>query len=246
MLNQELHIGKWRVEPRAGRLEASGRRVRIKPKVMDLLAHFARHPGRVLSKESLLETLWNGSYVTENTLMNAISELRKALGDDVRKPVFIETLPKRGYRLIATVDGASDAAPAPRATTTPKRIVVLPFEDFAKVAAEKHLAEVMTVLVGEALAYNRSLRVISRVSSTAISKTPLTLPEIARQLEAERIVEGSLLRFQDALEIVIHLYNAADEPLLSEIFTTRTTPTEAVLKDLAHEIAERVTASEIK
>lgn len=77
---------------------------------MDVLVHLAANPERVVSKEELLEVVWGGAFVEEGALAQAIHSLRKALGDDARQPRFIQTVPKRGYRLVAGVEPRSEPA----------------------------------------------------------------------------------------------------------------------------------------
>jgi DNA-binding winged helix-turn-helix (wHTH) protein len=103
---------KFTVDPREGTVAGPGGTVRLEPKVMEVLAVLNRHPGRVVSREELLDTVWPGVVVTEHTLSRCIYQLRHELGkigtgrgrDDYNP---IETLPKRGYRLLATFDTAS-------------------------------------------------------------------------------------------------------------------------------------------
>jgi adenylate cyclase len=77
---------------------------------MDVLVHLAANPERVVSKEELLTVVWGGAFVEEGALAQAIHSLRKALGDDARQPRFIQTVPKRGYRLVAGVESVGEAA----------------------------------------------------------------------------------------------------------------------------------------
>jgi hypothetical protein len=79
--------------------------VRLRPKVMDLLSAFARNPDEVLSKHCLLDLVWSDVTVGDASLTVAVGELREALGDDPDQPEYIETIPRRGYRLIAPVSG---------------------------------------------------------------------------------------------------------------------------------------------
>jgi hypothetical protein len=83
---------------------------------MDVLVYLAAEPGRVIPKEELLEAVWGGAFVEEGALSQAIHSLRKALGDDARQPRYIQTIPKRGYRLIAPVEQGQelDLVPAGR------------------------------------------------------------------------------------------------------------------------------------
>jgi Tol biopolymer transport system component len=80
-----------------------GQIVQVRPKVMDLLVYMAGAPGAVISKETLLTEVWRTDAISESALTRTITELRSAVRDDVDQPRFLETIPKRGYRLIAPV-----------------------------------------------------------------------------------------------------------------------------------------------
>ncbi len=127
-MGERFRVGRWIVRPPLGELECGAKIVEVKPRLMELLVCLARQPGEVLSKAFLLESLWEGAFVTENTLVNAISELRKALNDSARSPLFIKTYSKRGYRLIATVSGVPEAGSEGPAAGSTLRLAVLPFE----------------------------------------------------------------------------------------------------------------------
>ena len=88
---------------------AAGVSIQLELKAMDVLLCLVAHAGEVVSKDELLDAVWQTEFVSDNTLTNRIAELRKALGDDAQNPSYIETIRKRGYRLIAEV------RPAPRA-----------------------------------------------------------------------------------------------------------------------------------
>jgi len=100
-----FRLGRWSVEPAACELRNGDTAIRLRPKVMDLLAAFARNPGEVLSKHCLLDLVWSDVTVGDASLTVAVGELRDALGDNPERPEFIETIPRRGYRLIAPVSG---------------------------------------------------------------------------------------------------------------------------------------------
>jgi len=111
-------VGDWYVEPAAGQITRGDRRVRLEPRVMDVLAYLAARPGQVVSRESLEASVWAGMVVGYEALTNTMQKLRKALGDDSRQPRYIETVSKRGYRLIAEVRAPVEAAAVPRDTST--------------------------------------------------------------------------------------------------------------------------------
>ena len=98
-----LGIGEWWADPATNELLRSGRTVRVEPKAMDVLMLLAAKPGGVVSREELFEAVWPGVVVGDEALTQSIIKLRRALGDDSRAPTYIETIAKRGYRLIAPV-----------------------------------------------------------------------------------------------------------------------------------------------
>lgn len=102
-----LRLGEWRAEHATGRLLRGGETRDVEPKVMDLLFLLASAPGRVFAREEILAALWPGITVGEDTLARCVFKLRRALDDDREAPRFIETIPKRGYRLIVQADNAA-------------------------------------------------------------------------------------------------------------------------------------------
>jgi DNA-binding winged helix-turn-helix (wHTH) protein/tetratricopeptide (TPR) repeat protein len=99
-----FRLGEWRVEPAANLLTRGEDEIRVELKVMEVLLVLAEHAGEVVSKRDLTDTVWQTEFIAENTLTSAIAGLRQALGDDARNPTYIQTIPKRGYRLLAEVE----------------------------------------------------------------------------------------------------------------------------------------------
>jgi len=98
-----LRIGEWSVDRFANELRRGDEATHIEPKAMEVLLALAERPGEVVSREKLLEAVWPGVVVGDEALTQCIIKLRKALGDHPRTPTYVETIPKRGYRLIAKV-----------------------------------------------------------------------------------------------------------------------------------------------
>lgn len=110
-----LHIGDWWVDPDANEIGRAGDTVRVEPKAMQVLIVLAAASGRVVSREELLATVWPDVVVGDEALTQTIIKLRRALSDNPRSPAYIETISKRGYRLIAPVRrGATAGSAAPR------------------------------------------------------------------------------------------------------------------------------------
>jgi DNA-binding winged helix-turn-helix (wHTH) protein/TolB-like protein/Tfp pilus assembly protein PilF len=106
-----LRIGGWRVDPTTNELARGGEVVRIEPKAMEVLVALAERAGQAVTREELLAGVWPGVVVGDEALTQSIIKLRRALGDDPRSPSYIETIAKRGYRLIAPVGRAAPVEP---------------------------------------------------------------------------------------------------------------------------------------
>jgi DNA-binding winged helix-turn-helix (wHTH) protein len=117
-MEDSFSLGGWVVEPALNRVVRQSEVVQLEPRVMDLLVVLARRPGEVLSRETLIDTVWQRHVVGEAVLRNAIAALRRALGDRADDPTYIETISKRGYRLIAPVTGLAVVASRPATTAS--------------------------------------------------------------------------------------------------------------------------------
>jgi DNA-binding winged helix-turn-helix (wHTH) protein/TolB-like protein/tetratricopeptide (TPR) repeat protein len=109
----DFRLGDWLVQPALCRLSKDGRTVQVRAKVMDLLAYLAGRAGEVIPKGRLLDDVWGSQAISESALTRTVTELRQALGDDAEKPRLLETIPKRGYRLIGPVALAPEAVNPP-------------------------------------------------------------------------------------------------------------------------------------
>jgi TolB-like protein/DNA-binding winged helix-turn-helix (wHTH) protein len=96
-------VADWLVSPGEDTLSRDGRTERLEPLAMELLVYLASRAGEVVSRTDLEQAVWKGGVVSYDSVTSAVIKLRKALGDNARKPTFIATIPKRGYQLIAPV-----------------------------------------------------------------------------------------------------------------------------------------------
>lgn len=116
-----FYVGDWFVDPASSSLSKDNDLVRLEPKVMDLLVELAREPGKVVTREHLEQTVWAGTVVSYDVLSSSVLKLRKALDDSTKEPRYIETIPKKGYRLIAPVRRASGEEIEGSSATSPSR-----------------------------------------------------------------------------------------------------------------------------
>ena len=118
--NSVYRFGEFELEPAERRLSAAGKPVALTPKVFDTLVLLVERAGRLVSKDELMRALWPRGYVEESNLTKHIWMIRRALGDGEQGSRFIETVPKLGYRFVATVTTIERAvSPAPATTAPP-------------------------------------------------------------------------------------------------------------------------------
>lgn len=119
-----FQIANWVVDPALNQLrhQLSGEFRHLEPRLVKLLSHLARHQGKVVERDTLVELLWPRVIVNENSLTRAVSELRKQLSTNSEpKTTFIETIPKRGYRLALPVTAISEQNGRTAAISPPQR-----------------------------------------------------------------------------------------------------------------------------
>src|SRR6185503_18625894 len=93
----QVDLGSFRVL-KAGTVLA------LEPKAFEVLVYLIQNRERLIEKNELIDAVWKETFVTPNAMTRVIAQLRKALGDDAREARYIETVPTRGYRFIATVE----------------------------------------------------------------------------------------------------------------------------------------------
>ena len=98
-----FRVGQWLVDPWANEIWCGKTREKLQPKVMELLVFLSSNAPRPVSREEIIEIVWNGLFVSDDAVTNAIVKLRQALGDNGNERQYIETIPKVGYRLVAQI-----------------------------------------------------------------------------------------------------------------------------------------------
>jgi TolB-like protein/DNA-binding winged helix-turn-helix (wHTH) protein len=114
--NKTFRVGNWLVQPDLNRLSDGDQVVTVEPRVMAVLVCLASRPGKIVKADEFMETVWHGRAHADDTIYQAVANLRKALGDDTQKPRYIETIAKKGYRLIGPVTAAATDSDMPDST----------------------------------------------------------------------------------------------------------------------------------
>jgi len=295
-----VRFGPYEISLQSGEVRKAGVRIRVQQQPMKLLEILLERPGEVVTREELRSRLWpNESFGDFDQAVNvAIAKLRGTFGDSADNPLYIETLPKRGYRFIAdviTVDAdpasnqsaaekppgteSADRLPGARPALAPERwvwpsrwlalglalllglsalaawvlrsnrrsspsirsLAVLPLDNLSGDASQDYFADGMTDELITDLAQISALRVISRTSVMSYKGARKPLPEIARELNVDAVVEGTVLRSGDQVRITAQLIQAAaDKHLWANSYESNLQDTLAVQKRVAGDIAEQI------
>lgn len=110
MNHKSFRFGQWRVDPATNTLNSGELSRQVEPRAMDVLLHLARHPHTVISAETLLDACWGETPASDNAVHKIITQLRRALDDSASDPRYIETIRKRGYRLVAELSYDDDVS----------------------------------------------------------------------------------------------------------------------------------------
>ncbi len=203
----DFHLADWLVEPTLNRVSRGPDVHHLRPRLMDVLVYLARRAGEVVTKDEILAEVWQRQFVAESVLSRSIADLRQILGDEAERPRFIETIPKRGCRVVAAVSvlAGGPVRPAPR-----RSIVVLPFVDMASGHDQEYFCDGLAEELTNGLAQVRGLRVVARTSAFAFKGRSVDVREIGRQLDVGTVLEGGVQRSGNRVRVTVQLIDASD------------------------------------
>ena len=237
----DLQVGQWCVQPTLNQIRHDQTVRHLEPQLINLLLFLASNDGRVVSKDQIIEAVWDGRFIAEATLTRSIADLRRALGDNRECPQYIETIAKRGYRLIAPVSGVVHADRS-RESTAPQEpsLLVLPFTNFGP-ETDKYFCEGLTDEVINALTRVDGLRVISRTSAFAAHARGGDIADIGKSLGVTHAIEGSVRRADRRIRVTAQLVQVNDHShVWSERYDRGVDDVFAIQDDIADAIARRL------
>ena len=196
-----IRFGFFEVDQRSGELRRQGVKVKLQEQAFLVLQMLLEQPGEIVTRQELQNRIWPpDTFVDfEQGLNNAAKRLREALSDPADAPRFIETIPRRGYRFIASINAS------PRQIES---LVVLPLENLSRDPEQEYFADGLTEALINSLSRIAALHVISRTTTMRYKKTDKTLPQIARDLNVDAILEGTVLRSGERVRISVQLIDA--------------------------------------
>jgi TolB-like protein/DNA-binding winged helix-turn-helix (wHTH) protein/Flp pilus assembly protein TadD len=289
-----LRFDSFELDLRSGELRKRGVKLRLQGQPLQLLAILLQSPGNLVTREELRSQLWPADTFVDfdHSLHNAVGRIREALSDSAEIPRFIETLPRRGYRFIATVEevqlspisiprisggngnqiqgAVSVALPINRhaplaiilcsciavglaawgawrhfyvkSPVPPIRsIAVLPMQNLSGDPAQDYFADGMTEELITDLSRIQALKVISRTSVMGYKGTKKQLPQIARELSVDGIVEGSVIREGNRVRFTVQLLDGPnDRHLWSESYERELRGILTLQREMAQAIAQQI------
>lgn len=199
-----VRFGAFELDFRASELRKKGTKIKLQEQPFQILQVLLQRPGETVTREELQQKIWpSDTFVDfDHGLYNAIKRLREALGDSAENPRFVETLSRRGYRFIRKIE---------RETSRIRSLAVLPLENLSRDPEQEYFAEGLTEALITTLAKIGELRVVSRTSAMQYTGVRKPLREIARELEVDAIVEGTVLRAGRRVRITAQLIDASRE-----------------------------------
>ena len=233
-----IRFGDFEADPRSGQLRHRGSKVKLADQSFRILSLMLEHPGEVVTRDELRKELWpEDTFVDFEAGMNsAIKRLRDALGDSADNPCFVETLPRRGYRFIAPVERADWELPA-----RIESLAVLPLENLSGDPAQDFFVDGMTDALITRLAQIGALRVTSRTSALCYKGTRKPLPEVARELKVDAIVEGTVTRSGGRVRITAQLvHGPSDRHLWARQYERDATDILLLQAEVARAIADEI------
>ena len=192
--------------------ERDGNKCSIEPQVFDLLVYLAENCDRVVTRDELLDNLWNGRVVSESALNGRLKMARKAVGDDGRRQTVIKTIHRRGYQFIAEVTKSPQFADELRSTASQTylsqdkpSVAVLQFQNMSNDAGNDYFVEGITEEIMTSLCRYREIVVAALGSSILVSEQKLDEGEAAKKLGVQYTVSGSVRRAGDRVKITANL-----------------------------------------
>jgi len=200
-------FGNFVIDPASREIHCGDDRLSVEPQVFDVLLYLIQNQGRVVSKDELVEAVWGGRAVSDAAITSRINFARKALGDDGKAQKFIQTLPRKGFRFVATVtpQDVTQGPAWPQIMVRPA-IAILPFSNLSMQDEDEIIGAGICEDLNVALSAVRLYRIISRSSTDRFRAQDTTsLEDLATGLGAAFAVSGSFRRVGERLRISVRL-----------------------------------------
>ncbi|MGI9318312.1 MAG: winged helix-turn-helix domain-containing tetratricopeptide repeat protein, partial [bacterium] len=241
---------EYKIDIADERLWSGNQSIPIGNKAFQLLRFFVENPNRLLTKDDILDTIWGDLCVTEGLVKEYVHDLRVALGDDPKDPVFIETIRGRGYRFLGGIEiirhtGASNL----EISTSPEvpTLAVLPFVNLSDDPDQEYFSDGITDDIITELSRFTELSVVARNSSYTFKERPVEIAEIVNELGANYVLEGKIQRHANRLRVTAklidtnsgrHIWGEKYDRELKDVFNLQDELTTQVVGSIAPQVEQ--------
>jgi TolB-like protein len=255
---QIIKFESYEIDVRRGELRNADQLVPVEPQVFDLIAFLASEPGRVFSRDEIIDAVWHGRIVSDSAISTRINAARQAVGDDGKSQRIIRTVPRRGFLFVPETDVVEAATSEERNTVLSTQsalplpnkpsVAVLPFDNMSGDPEQSYFSDGITDDIITELSRYDELFVISRQSSFAYRDEPLDAGDIAQELGVQYVLKGSVRRVGKRIRITVQLIDAiarnniwADryDRDLEDVFAIQDEITGVVVNTLVGELTRR-------
>ena len=247
-----FQLGVCFIEPAESKIISSRGPEHVEPRVMDVLMVLVGYAGQTVSREQIINDVWHTNFVSDEVLSRCVSLLRKHLGDDSREPRYIETIPKKGYRLIATVselaiDELEQETPAQRSPVY-ESIAVLPFANLSDDSEYEYFSDGMAEELLTLLAKISELKVAARTSAFYFKDQNVDIRLIGERLGVDAVLMGSVRHTGNQVRISTqlldtttgyHIWSEIYEKPIADFFALQIELSGAIVNALRSAIASK-------
>jgi len=214
-------FGRFTLNLDRGALLADGAECVLRPKSLALLRLFVENPGHLIDRDEIMQTVWPGVFVTDDSIAQCVSDIRRALSDGDQS--LLRTLPRRGFLFTPppsngteperSTDAAASAMPAPSSMPLPPppdkpSIAILPFQNMSGDPEQEYFADGMVEEITTALARIPWLFVVARNSSFTFKGQAVDVKQVGRELGVRYVLEGSVRKAAGRVRITGQLIDA--------------------------------------
>lgn len=213
-----IRFGDFALDIERLELRCGGQLRDLEPQVFSLLAYLVEQRERVVGKEELIDAVWQRHAISDSTLNARISAARRAVDDTGKEQTVIRTFPRRGFRFVAEVseEAVKEGGRKPSRSlfadlsrSAKPVVAVLPFDNLGADDSDRYFSDGITEDIITALTKSRWLLVIARNSTFVFRGRPTDIRQVAEELGADYIVEGSVRKVGNRVRITAQLIDAA-------------------------------------
>jgi len=245
---RRFRFGLFEVDVQSGELHRQGLKIKLQEQPFQVLVMLLEKAGDIVTREEIQKRLWPDTIVEfESNLNAAIKRLRETLGDSAENPRFVETIPRRGYRFIASPEIRTAET---RQDVVDPSIAVLPFRDRSAEQDQEYFCDGITEELTDALTKVENLRVVSRTSAFQYKNKTEDVRKIGADLNVSALLEGSLRKTENSLLITArlttvkdgcHVWSATYECDVRDVFDIQDEMTATIIGSLSRAMGRELT-----